>query len=166
MTRRDALGLLAAAPAVPGRPSPEFVVRGPASQLLLSSYKGKYPVLFFLFFTTCPHCQAATEVLNRLQREYAKRGLRIVACAFDPNAEYTVAAFAQQYQTVFPTGFSSRAAVLTYLNHPPNQPLSVPIFVFIDKKGRIREQHMGSDPFFRAQEKNARASIEALLKLQ
>jgi hypothetical protein len=46
-------------------------------------------------------------------------------------------------------------------------PLSVPVLVFIDKKGTIRSQHMGSDdPFFKDQEKTIRAELDSLLKEQ
>jgi hypothetical protein len=36
--------------------------------------------------------------------------------------------------------------------------------VFIDKKGMIRAQHIGDDPFFQNEDKNTRAMIESLLK--
>ena len=44
------------------------------------------------------------------------------------------------------------------------QPLFVPIMVFIDRKGMIRYQYLGDDPFFTNQEKNVRDTIEELLK--
>jgi hypothetical protein len=40
----------------------------------------------------------------------------------------------------------------------------VPILVFIDRKGMIRYQYTGDDPFFQNQEKNVRETIEQLLK--
>ena len=39
----------------------------------------------------------------------------------------------------------------------------VPVLVFIDRKGMIRYQHTGEEPFFQDQE-NVRATIEELLK--
>lgn len=167
MTRRKALGALAATPlagATAPRQSPEFAIKGPTRELLLSQLRGRNPVLLFLFFTTCPHCQKSAGLLNRLQAEYGPRGLQVLGCAFDPNAQWTVANFLRTYRVGFPAGYNTRAAVLTYLNHPLTQPLSVPIFVFIDRKGRIRAQHIGSDPFFKTEEKSSRAMIETLLK--
>jgi len=72
--------------------------------------------------------------------------------------------FVQQYQPAFPIGYSSRPSVLEYLQHPPQQPASVPIYVFIDRKGAIRAQHLGTDPFFQNEDKNTRAMVESLLK--
>jgi hypothetical protein len=40
----------------------------------------------------------------------------------------------------------------------------VPVLVFIDRKGMIRHQYLGDDPFQQNQEKNLRDTIEALLK--
>jgi hypothetical protein len=65
---------------------------------------------------------------------------------------------------VFPVGYTNRHTVYEYLQVPSNSPFSVPIFVFIDKKGTIRAQYMGDDPFFKNEDKNTRAMIESLLK--
>jgi hypothetical protein len=40
----------------------------------------------------------------------------------------------------------------------------VPQLVFIDRKGVIRAQYAGNDPFFKDEERNVRAQIEGLLK--
>ena len=48
----------------------------------LAAHKGK-PVLLAFILTTCPHCQHAVELLNKLQPEYAPRGLDILASAID-----------------------------------------------------------------------------------
>ena len=61
-------------------------------------------------------------------------------------------------------GYTSRETVYEYLQVPSNLPFNVPIYVFIDKKGTIREQHMGGEPFFQSEDKNTRAVIESLLK--
>lgn len=147
------------------RPSPEFVLKGPTGQLLLSQFKGKQPVLLFFFFTTCPHCQNSTRnVLNPLQEEYRSRGLQILGVAFNEMADLLTVGYFQQYMPKFPIAAAPRTTVLDYLQHPSNQPLSVPTYVFIDKQGVIRAQYLGGDPFFQNEEKNTRQMIETLLK--
>ena len=44
------------------------------------------------------------------------------------------------------------------------QPLFAPSMVFIDRKGMIRYQYLGGDPFFNNLEKNLRDTVEVLLR--
>jgi peroxiredoxin len=157
------LAATAVAATVP-RPAPEFVVRGPGGEVLLSQYRGKV-VLLALIFTTCPHCQHTVGIMSDVQKEYASREFQALGSAFNEMAAQLLPAFLSQFHPNFPLGYSPRATVLEFLQAPSNAPLSVPILVFIDKKGIIRSQHMGSDdPFFKDQEKNIRAELESLLK--
>src|SRR5947209_7905695 len=157
------LATAAGAVTVP-RPAPEFVIRGPGGEALLSQYRGK-AVLLALIFTTCPHCQHTVEIMSEVQKEYGPRGFQALGSAFNEMASQLVASFVSQFHPNFPIGSSPRATVLEFLQEPTNAPLSVPILVFIDKKGIIRSQHMGGDdPFFKDQEKAIRAEVETLLK--
>jgi len=132
-------------------------------QLLLSQYSGKVVLLMFMF-TTCPHCQHTTQVLNGIAAEYAPRGVQILAAAYNPEAERLVPGFIAQFRPAFPVGYATRDAVLEYLQHPPGKPMYVPEVVFIDRNRTIRGQFMGSDDFFKDQEKSIRAMLDALLK--
>ena len=146
------------------RPAAEFVIRGSGGEALLSQFRGKVVLLAFIF-TTCPHCQHTVGVMNDLQKEFGPRGFQPLGAAFNDMAAQLLPSFLNQFHPAFPVGYAPRATVLEYLQEPSNAPLSVPILVFIDKKGTIRAQHMGSDdPFFKDQEKNMRAEIESLLK--
>jgi peroxiredoxin len=146
------------------RPAPEFVVRGPSGEVLLSQYRGKV-VLLALIFTTCPHCQHTVGIMSEVQKEYGSRGFQALGSAFNETAAQLLPAFLTQFHPNFPVGYSARATVLEFLQAPSNAPLSVPILVFIDKKGIIRSQHMGSDDqLFKDQEKSIRAELETLLK--
>ncbi|MBK9168730.1 MAG: TlpA family protein disulfide reductase [Bryobacterales bacterium] len=145
------------------RRAPEFVIQGNGGQqLLLSQYRGKV-VLLKLFYTTCPHCQRSAGVLSRIQNEYGPKGLQVLGSAFDEFAPMMAGQFVQRYRTTYPVGYQTRDRTLAFLDHSPSQPFYVPIFVFIDKQGMIRAQHMGSEPFFRNEEANTRALIEKLL---
>ena len=146
------------------RPAPEFVIRGPGGEELLSQYRGKV-LLLALIFTTCPHCQHTVGIMSEVQKEYGSRGFQALGSAFNEMAAQLVPSFVSQFRPNFPIGYSPRATVLEFLQEPSNAFLSVPILVFIDKKGIIRSQHMGADDaFFKDQEKAIRAELETLLK--
>jgi peroxiredoxin len=160
------LGLMAQVmtPAPIPRPSPDFAVHlTPSGQVSPTQFKGKVVLLAFIL-TTCPHCQHSTQILSGYQKEYGPRGLQVMAAAFNEMANMLVPDFIKQFQPTFPVGYANRMDVLTYLDHSALTQMYVPIMVFIDRKGMIRYQHLGDDPFFQNQEKNVRDTIEELLK--
>lgn len=146
------------------RPAGEFAISmSNGGQTLVSQYSGKVVLLMFMF-TTCPHCQHTTQLLNPIAKEYAPRGVQIVAAAFNDGAGQLVPGFIAQYQPAFPVGYSTRDPVNEYLQHAPGKPTYVPELVFIDRNRVIRAQIGGSDDFFKDQEKNIRAMLDTLLK--
>jgi peroxiredoxin len=157
--------LAAMAPAAPlPRQSPDFAIHlTPSGQVSPTQYKGKVVVLAFIS-TSCPHCQHTTQVLSGFQREYGPRGLQVLAAAFNPMANMLVPDFIKQYQPAFPVGYTERLDAHGYLQHSEQLQMYVPVLVFIDRKGMIRHQYLGDDPFQQNQEKNLRDTIEALLK--
>jgi peroxiredoxin len=159
------LSMAVVAPAAPlPRPSPDFAIHlTPSGQISPTQYKGKVVALAFIL-TTCSHCQHTTQVLSGLQREYGPRGLQVLAAAFNPMANMLVPDFIKQFQPSFPVGYTDRIPVHSYLDHPETMQMFVPVLVFIDRKGMIRHQYLGDDPFQQNQEKNLRDTIEALLK--
>src|SRR5207247_10967 len=108
------LALQAAAP-IP-RPTKEFTIILPSGkQNLLSSYRGKVVMAAFMF-TTCPHCQALSKIITKLQGELGPLGFQAVGVAFndEANAQVTTA-FINQFQVGFPMGYAPRDSVLSYL---------------------------------------------------
>jgi peroxiredoxin len=153
----------APAPQIP-RKAPEFVFKmADKSQQLLSMYKGKTIVLGF-FYTTCPHCQKTAQVLTEIQKEYAPKGVQMIAAVFDQGAEQRVVEFHNGLGLNFPVGVSDTRTVLEYLQFPVDDPYFVPILVFIDKRGMIRSQYIGDEKFLGHQEVNIRAEIDKMLK--
>ena len=152
------------APAPKVRPAPNFVIKLPnaSGQITPAQYKGKV-VVVAMILTTCPHCQNATVMLSRLQKEYGPRGLQILAAAFNPDAERAVPDFIRTYKPTFPVGYAGRNEVLTFLGQSPDFEMYVPIMSFIDRKGMIRYSHLGDDKFFADPERGVRAHIEDLL---
>ena len=146
------------------RPAPEFVIKlTSGQQLLLSQYRGKVVALEFLS-TTCPHCQTCSALLERMHKEYGPRGFQPLGVAFNEMAGMLVGDYIKHLQLTFPVGISERDPVLNFLQHPMIMRLLVPQLMFIDRKGIIRGQHGGEADFFKDEEKNMRAQIEALLK--
>ena len=140
------LALQAAAP-VP-RPTKEFTITLPSGkQSLLSSYRGKVVMIPFMF-TTCPHCQALSKVITKLQAELGPRGFQAFGVTFNDevntptpavNAQVT-AAFVSQNGVGFPVGYAPRNSVLSYLGVSDIENWVVPQVVIIDRKGVIRAQ--------------------------
>ena len=155
-------GLQMIAAEVP-RQSPEFAFTLPGGTPdLLSKYKGKIVVLEFLF-TTCPHCQQSATTLSKLQTEYGPKGLQVLGVAINPDPD--IQSFKRMYATAFPVGAATRDQAFSYLQQSiMSANFYVPQVVFIDRKGVIRAQHGGTDPFLGAQqEANMRKMIEQLL---
>ena len=112
----------------------------------------------------CPHCQAAVKILSDLQKTYGDRGLQVVGAVFNENAPKLVPDFIR-YKPAFPVGYAARSEVVGYLNGAdPVAELWVPVVVFIDRKGVVRNQYLGDDPFQKFFENNVRQKIEAMLR--
>src|SRR5262245_47933621 len=108
--------LAVAAPAAePLRQSPPFTILRPgASPLQLSQYRGK-PVVMALIHTACTHCQEFTTTLKLVARDYSPRGVQFLECAFNDDAQAAMPEFLERFKLPFPVGYSSHAAVSTYL---------------------------------------------------
>ncbi len=142
------------------RQAPELAIHmTDGSQTLLSSYKGKVVLLAFVF-TTCPHCQNLTGILNGLQAEYGPKGVQMLESCFNEGANNLTAAFKQTYVRGFPVGYNEKMTVLEFLQHSAMEPYYVPIVVYIDRKGMIRSQYIGEGN----SEPEIRANLDKLLK--
>jgi thiol-disulfide isomerase/thioredoxin len=161
-----AVGLLCSALAVAAaeipRQAPEYVINVPGGgHDLLSKYKGKVVVLEFLL-TTCQHCQKSATVLSKIQQEFGPK-IQILGVAINPDAD--IAGFTRQFATGFKVGSNTRESAMAFLQESiMTTNFYVPQMAFIDRKGVIRAQYGGSDPFMgAAQEANIRGMINKLL---
>ncbi len=149
------------------RKSPELQIQVPGAKTIeLSQYKGKVVVLGFIL-TTCSHCQHTTGLLVKMQKEFGARGVQVLECAVNSNADSLIPAFVQTYKTNFPVGYNYDQDFILgpYLQHPADKSPSMPILVFIDRKGMIRAEYEGAEDFISSpnQEQNIRAEILKLL---
>ena len=140
------LALQAAAP-VP-RPSKEFTIVLPSGQQkLLSSYRGKVVMVAYMF-TTCPHCQALSKVITKLQGELGSRGFQAVGVAFNDEVNTTNPAanakvtsnFISEFGVGFPMGYAARPSVMSYLGLSDVERWVVPQVAILDRKGVVRAQ--------------------------
>ena len=134
-----ATSLFAETPALP-RKAPELAFNIPGQgQKLLSQYRGKVVALEFIY-TTCPHCQAASKVMSKLQNEYGSRGLQVLDVAINPNADLAVGNFAKDFQTTFPVGWVTQDQGLAFMGFNMADRFVVPQLVLIDRQGIIHYQ--------------------------
>lgn len=145
------------------RQSPEFVVHLPqGGQILLSQYRGKVVCVEFLY-TTCPHCQTASQLMSKLQSEYGPKGFQALGVAFNPMSKMLVPDFVRDFRVNYPVGFAEREPVSQFLQNPVNEALHVPQIVFIDRQGKVRQQSLPRGDSTTATEANMRKMIESLL---
>ena len=121
------------------RKAPELAFNVPGQgQKLLSQYRGKVVAVEFIF-TTCPHCQAASKVMSRLQQEYGPRGLQVMDIAVNDNADLLVENFAKDFQVNFPVAWTPKEQMIAFMGFSSAR-FVVPQLVLIDRKGNIHYQ--------------------------
>jgi peroxiredoxin len=167
MNRRQFLTAAAAAPLFGAvtlpRPAIWKAYPAPGGQKIdLAAYKGKVIALEFLL-TTCPACQRCAQAVQKMYNEFGAKGFQAVGLAVNPNANMLVPKFAADYGIAFPIGWATEPEYREYLELSVMTRATFPQLLFIDKKGLIRAQFNGSDPFFHDEEKNMRAQITSLL---
>lgn len=90
-------------------------------------------------FTNCPHCQAASHLMSKLQTEFGPKGLQVIDVAVNPNADLLVDNFAKEQQTTFPVGWVPQADMVSFMGFSSAR-FVVPQLVLIDRKGVIHRQ--------------------------
>ncbi len=151
---------LAAAPPVP-RPAKEFDFVEPSGKhVLLSSLKGKVVIVQGLL-VTCPHCQAYSQLLTKMQTEYGSRGFQAMGIAYDVDAG-RAQSYVTQFQVGFPVGYAPEETMLSFLGFATER-FTVPQVVIIDRKGVIQAQSPAMSDGVLQQEANVRVWIEKLL---
>lgn len=146
------------------RKAPELTIVEPSGKsTLLSSYKGKVCVIEFLY-TTCSHCQAASQVFTKLYKELGPQGFQPIGVGFNDNAKLLVDGFVKQFQVPYPVGYTTSDTVLSYMGFSIMDRYMVPQVVLIDRKGMIRAQSPPGGDVNLQTEDSLRKLIEGLLK--
>jgi thiol-disulfide isomerase/thioredoxin len=158
-------GALAQEPKVP-RPAGDIGIQtGPGQYIWLSQYEGKTCILAFIL-TTCPHCQFTTGILNRIQKDYADRGVQVIESAVEPMSSLHIPDFVKKMGTIFPVGYNEESYVAKFLGLPPTAPMLFPSIVMVDAKGVLRVQYDPDDARLRndTQEKTLREDLDKTIK--
>jgi peroxiredoxin len=128
----------------------------------LRKYRG-HTVLLMIFSTTCDDCIRMLGMMNKLQTQFGPRGLQVIGAAGDPNAKFLLGPFIQRYRPLFPIGYIEKDAIIKVAQVAPNTRPVVPILMFIDKWGMVREQYYGDHPIMKSGEPALRALTQAML---
>jgi len=149
------------------RKAPEFtVVQASGQKIQLSGEKGKVVVLAFME-TTCPHCQAESQMITKMLKDMGPRGVVALGVAFNQGVTGAmVADFMHQFNVGFPVGYSTEDPVVSFLGLSVMDRYVVPQVVVIDKNGMIRAQTepLGNENPSLKSEPNLRNLLEGLLK--
>jgi thiol-disulfide isomerase/thioredoxin len=159
-----ALGVMAFATGPVPRPAQNFdFLDANGKHTSLSSYKGKVVVIQFLL-TTCPHCQAMSQMLTKMQAELGPRGFQAIGVAYNEATPDMVRRYISDYHLGIPVAYAAHEPILAFLGDSVMDRMAFPQVAVIDKKGMIRAQ---SEPMGTAalqQEAHLTELVEGLLK--
>ena len=150
----------AAAPA--GNSALSFKAYG-GRDIAIEDYKGKVVMVMF-FSTDCPHCQNTARILAPIYREYRSKGVEFLGVAVNPSAAQNLPAFVSQYGVEFPVGLGTSMQWSSFAKFSVTKRAYVPHVLFVDKDGKIVEDHPGEDTeFWQDQGTNIAAALDRLL---
>jgi thiol-disulfide isomerase/thioredoxin len=101
--------------------------------LSLAQYKGKV-VLVNFWATWCAPCRAEIPDLIKMQRQYRKRGLRIIGITYPPETRLEVRRFARALRINYRVAIGTEATKALFTNSA-----TLPMTVVIDRDGSVRE---------------------------
>jgi thiol-disulfide isomerase/thioredoxin len=132
-----ALLVAPAAASAASTPAPAFTLPTIAgSSISLAGLSGKAVYLDF-FASWCPPCNAEAPAVSALAKQYASSGLTVVAIDENENAA-AAAAFAKKYGFSFSVALDNSGSVGDEYAVD-----AIPVSVFIDRNGTVREIETG-----------------------
>jgi cytochrome c biogenesis protein CcmG, thiol:disulfide interchange protein DsbE len=121
-----------------GEPAPDLQVLGLDGQILrLSEFRGQ-PVWLNFWATWCPPCRAENPDIEAIQREFADRGLIVLAVSVGESPE-VVRGYVER------VGLSSTVGLdLNSVAAARYRVAGLPTHVFIDRRGTVRAYRIGA----------------------
>jgi peroxiredoxin len=140
-----------------GKMAPDFTVSLPqnAPSIRLSHLRGKV-VLLKLWSLSCPACIRSISTLRMWHKRYASKGLVILAVAKDPLPRLRQAM--KRLKINYIIGRNPKKASELY--HTP----LIPMFVLIDKRGKVRDVALGYGKSMKGMEKKIRTLLKQKAK--
>lgn len=125
------------------------------NKVSLDTYKGKVVMLEF-FASWCPPCQMSAPDVKSIYEKYRGRGLVVLAVSLDggTEAKAAVSSFVKEFGLTYPALMDDGKTSKQY------GVISIPTSFIIDRKGKIRNKHIGLIPDF---SNTLSKEIEALL---
>jgi len=106
----------------------------------LQDYRGAI-LLIDIIRTTCPHCAAFSEVLEKVRSRYGDK-VAVLSIAESPDNQTTVTRFAAEHKISTPILFDCGQMAISYLKVTPQNPaVNVPHVFVIDAQGMIRNDY-------------------------
>ncbi len=122
-------------------------------QITLSELRGKVVVIDF-WATWCPPCREEIPGFIKLYDQYKDEGLEIIGISLDTGEKSKLSAFVKEWKINYPIVIGDDNVTRDY-----GGIRAIPTTFIIDKKGAIREKHIGY-----TLEKIFKEEIERLLK--
>lgn len=121
------------------RRAPGFALPDSRMQVYdLADYRGKIVLLEFMQ-TTCPHCQAFTEVLHQAEQKYGSK-IQVLAVVKAPEDDANkVSEFIKAHHVTYPILFDAGQMAFSYVR---SGKLAFPHLYVIDPNGDIRSDYV------------------------
>jgi hypothetical protein len=121
------------------------IQRSKTQRMDLKEYRGKVLVVAIMS-GTCRHCVETLFRMNTIQTQLGTKNLQFVALLGDDHAEDLLPFFVEQYKPLFPMGYVNKDNIMKLAATGPKDRPFVPILIFVDPKGNVREKVFGNDP--------------------
>jgi len=137
-----------------GKPAPGFSLKTlDGKTIRLSDYKNKKVVVLSFWATWCPPCKMELPVLQTIWKQYEKKPVQILGINVDNRGD--VRATVKEKGLTFPILIDTQRVSDDYGVQ------AIPTLVIIDKKGIVREIHVGFNPNM---EKELPKTLDNLIK--
>jgi peroxiredoxin len=122
----------------PKRQAEPFILPTWDGKVLKSSQLKGQVIMLEFFQTSCPDCQEDTPELERLYKQYKKRGFTVVGISHDRAGAKVVGPFVTKYNLTYPVVIGDLSIAVSYIGITPSNPsFRIPYIVLIDRKGFI-----------------------------
>lgn len=103
----------------------------------LSGLKGRVVLLEF-WATWCPPCRESAPGIEKLYTTYKDRGFMVLGISLDSGDWDSVRSFVKEYKITYPVLMGTEDVADQY------QVRTIPLFVLVDKEGKVHRRYLGS----------------------
>jgi peroxiredoxin len=122
----------------------DYKLHLPSGEVLTLSQQRRKPVVVAFFSPTCSHCRQIATQLERIYKAESPRGLQVFGVVITDKPATVVPSFVQELGLSYPVGSDWREGTCGFISCAGR--LTMPVIVFVDRKGQILPEHRGRDP--------------------